>query len=149
MSKKLLAEIKKAIDDAVKSTAVKAASLVIKKHDTDRQADLAPNTEFTRMKKKRAVNSGTVLKDQDQFMRRWKPVRRGRMAHAVTNSHKNAAILIFGGPIKFFGGWIKYLPARDTIKMTIEAEEETLARHAEEEVNRVLQLDEKITVVIE
>ena len=148
MSNAWIAQIKDGIDDAMKSVAVKAASLVIELHETDRQADLVPNTEFTKMKKKRPVNAGTVLADQGRFMKRWRAVRRGRFAFAVTNAHKLAGILIFGGPIKFFGKGIKYLPARDTVKMTIEAEEDALLEHVEEAVNRSLQIDKKIKVVI-
>ncbi|HUU31610.1 MAG TPA: hypothetical protein VMY69_05855 [Phycisphaerae bacterium] len=139
-----IGKIREAIDGSVDSAATKAAGLVIEKHFSDRQGDLAPLTEFTRKRKKRPVNSGLILVDQDKMIKSTTSEKRGWGEAAVTNSHKLMPLHTFGGPIKFFGKGSKYLPARDTIRRTCEAEEEAILEHAQKVLD--LELQRNITV---
>ena len=142
------AEIREAIDDSVHAASVKAAAFVISDHFGARQGDLAPNTAFTQKRKKRTSNVGQVLVDQDKMIKSTTAEKRGWGEAAVTNPHRLMPLHTFGGAIKFFGKGTKYIPGRDTIRLTCESREDEILKTAQEGLDHVLQKNFKIKVMI-
>ena len=131
-------KVRRAISEAIFSAASEGARRVWWQHRGPRQKDLAPITEFTKMRKHNQAYASLILVDTDKMVGMTRAERRSKYVSAVTNPHRLFDLHTFGGVIKFFGGKEKYLPGRDTLGKTIQEEEEDLLRLAEEQITAEL-----------